>query len=475
MFRGRSIFVPSGIWHITWLPKCFPQVRILCTSYDSSVEKSSTRGRMDLHLLGENLIYSLIKVAQVGQRCPVVLVGHCVGGLVLKQVCIQADLMGARFDGPGFNPYKTFLSYMRGVFFYATPHLGSQLRIGKEPNHRGPLLKYFKIYCKQSARINENFSKLRHLLGWMAVGVSEGSETEYGNAILSLNISSRKRSHSTLIVDEGTSRCDLDEFSVLSGEDHFSISRPKTEQSNSYLRLVTFVVDVLRKEERRKFIFYSKLHCPHKQFVDEHGRVEEVIQKLQLSDEIESSRLALVGMSGVGKTTLAKQVLVSVMKLFDYVCFIEDMSEELKFKEFSALVEQNLFHGNGAEVCVQRGFKHSVWNVLQERRVLMVIDGVERIEHANLFLRENWCAKGSRLVITSCIHNEELRSHFHIHEVPFLSAGEAKRLFTSHLTHDVKKVIPEDLIDAVTGKCDGLPLTLVVLGRYLRRSKDVVE
>ncbi|KAL3691526.1 hypothetical protein R1sor_005177 [Riccia sorocarpa] len=71
-------------WLKTWLVERFPQARILAVSYDSGTQVSESEARMDMYLICENLVQSLIDLAGVGQSCPMVLVGHCIGGLVLK-------------------------------------------------------------------------------------------------------------------------------------------------------------------------------------------------------------------------------------------------------------------------------------------------------------------------------------------------------------------------------------------------------
>ncbi|KAL2621364.1 hypothetical protein R1flu_001569 [Riccia fluitans] len=40
---------------------------------------------MDIYLIAENLVYSLVELENVGELCPVVLVGHCAGGLVVQE------------------------------------------------------------------------------------------------------------------------------------------------------------------------------------------------------------------------------------------------------------------------------------------------------------------------------------------------------------------------------------------------------
>ncbi|KAL2645193.1 hypothetical protein R1flu_012780 [Riccia fluitans] len=75
-----------------------------------------------MYLIRENLVQSLIDLQGAGQNCPVILVGHCVGGLVLKEVCLRASECTSLSTYPE-RPYKQFLQNLRGAFFYSTPHI----------------------------------------------------------------------------------------------------------------------------------------------------------------------------------------------------------------------------------------------------------------------------------------------------------------------------------------------------------------
>ncbi|KAL2645325.1 hypothetical protein R1flu_012912 [Riccia fluitans] len=62
----------SECWLNTWLVERFPQARILSVSYDSGSRESNSQGRVDMYLITENLVQSLVDLAGVGQICPVV-------------------------------------------------------------------------------------------------------------------------------------------------------------------------------------------------------------------------------------------------------------------------------------------------------------------------------------------------------------------------------------------------------------------
>ena len=96
LFHGSSVFYSPQYWRKTWtnaagvlwpqawLQKDFPLARIACVSYDFSV----IAGTMTPKDIGSNLLTRLCSTElRVGQgKRPVLLIGHSMGGIILKQV-----------------------------------------------------------------------------------------------------------------------------------------------------------------------------------------------------------------------------------------------------------------------------------------------------------------------------------------------------------------------------------------------------
>ncbi|KAL2623392.1 hypothetical protein R1flu_003597 [Riccia fluitans] len=266
----------SECWLNTWLKECFPQARILSVSYDSGSRESDSQGRVDMYLITEKLVQSLVDLAGVGQICPVVLVGHCVGGLVLKAICLRASQCTA-LSTCGQKPYKQFLQNLRGAFFYSTPHSGTHTPVRALTDGGGPLLEYLQLLNKSSARINDEFMKLRHKYECQTRGLYAANETR-ASKLLHLTdqefISSQKLSSTPahiMVVEEGSGRFDVDSFFTISGVDHFTICSPVDRQSSNFLLLVHFLKEILREEESSGEIL--KLHLqldPHFTLCDRH-------------------------------------------------------------------------------------------------------------------------------------------------------------------------------------------------------------
>ncbi|KAL2613273.1 hypothetical protein R1flu_024965 [Riccia fluitans] len=608
----------------SWLSKLlaeeFPQSRILSVSYDSSTEITNTDGRMDMYIVGENLVISIIDLAEVGQTCPVVLVGYSVGGLVLKEVCCQAEAVGSRPNHSTVNRCKTFLRSMKGAFCINTAQMGT--RIPAASKRRGPLLEYYEFLNENCARLNSDFGELRkrEQYRWKTFGVWETAASENlqrPSSIVKKAISLlpwvKRKPVSEL--EEASARNDMDSFCVVSGDRSLTIHEPKVTRSertipvrsetlakcepvtelgeasarhdvdrfcapevrslaihkpkaipvrslagvkrepetsevestevrslagvkrepetsevestearneghsvspehwslairepviteserinpvnlsfgqkrnregssraiyNPYDRtssvyqlLANFLRDILHDVEsvkkRWRHIFLPE------QFVAT-AAVEVLIARLRLG-EPEPARMSLVGMGGIGKTTLVKAVLLELRSQFDYVCFIEDLKEKLKeHKELHTLIGNSLYTGAGYKVRMVDVDQEAIWERLEGKRVLLIMDNIDSESDIRALLEPDWVDEGSRLITTSCVRSMEFMPSFMRYDVPFLSDEESDKLFRRHVHADVVGKIPNDLICKIVDKCDGLPLTIEVIGRYLYRQESV--
>ncbi|KAL3676042.1 hypothetical protein R1sor_025990 [Riccia sorocarpa] len=410
----------SANWLDTWLAESFPRARILSVTYDSSLITTSCTGRLDMYLLGESLVQSLVNLAEVGRTCPVVLVGHCLGGMVLKSIALHAE-PSANQERTGRSlsrPYDTFLRNLKGAFFLSTPSLGANVPITNLANQGAPLLKHLELLGTDSARINAEFAKLRRRRNWMTYGVFAANQTEttkfvqyfddIGESISELEAAPRYIS----IVPEASARTDMDGFGVISGLDHFTICQ--SWDSFAYLR--SFLTKI--KEE---------------EILDLDDRLGSVLTELQL-EKAKPLGLALVGIDGIGKSTLAKQVVNATRRQFEYVCLVEletvDRSRRRKMLE--TLVAQNLQYSNGRRVIIDEG--QQPWAHIRGKKVLMVVDDV---------------------------HTED-----EIKEASY-------KLLATYLDEVTLKSIPKKVISQVVDGCGGLPLVLEVIGKYLWDKSDV--
>lgn len=108
-------------WPQAWLSNDIKGLRILAVDYLSAlVERKGTciPEKRSLEDRGETLIQELL-AAGVGKR-PVIMVGHSMGGLLIKQMLVNCAHSTDEIR-------KNLLDQIKGIVFYSVPHRGSEL------------------------------------------------------------------------------------------------------------------------------------------------------------------------------------------------------------------------------------------------------------------------------------------------------------------------------------------------------------
>ncbi|CAM6104132.1 unnamed protein product [Calypogeia fissa] len=239
----------SGIlWPRTLLgQRKLPKARILSVSYDSSIRKPSQSEGEDIYRVGENLVQDIIERADVrvgaGKR-PVVLVGHSLGGMVIKSFLQRAsetkDIEDPEMESAYIERINTFLANLRGVFFYATPHHGSRMAevVSRFPPNSDlsstDLLQYWQILNKYTERLNEDFRNLRNKLNIRTYGVAESVPS---------NLHALGIKFEGMVVEEASARHDMNRFYTARQSDHFDVCIHTSDKDSGFQGLVDFVND----------------------------------------------------------------------------------------------------------------------------------------------------------------------------------------------------------------------------------------
>ncbi|CAL5321419.1 unnamed protein product [Camellia sinensis] len=194
--------------------------------------------------------------------------------------------------------------------------------------------------------------------------------------------------------------------------------------------------------------------------------------------------ISVVGMGGLGKTTLIKKVYddLEVKRQFQTHAWIT-VSQSFNIEEILTGLIQQLFDEvrrplpHRFETMDNNNLKAVLKEFLQESRYVLVLDdiwSVEAWDAIKIALPNRNC--GSRVLLTTRIGNVASTScrefHGYIYEMKALSPKESWTLFCKKTFQE--KDCPPHLIEiskSVLRRCEGLPLAIVVISGVLA-SKD---
>ncbi|KAJ0601523.1 putative TIR domain, P-loop containing nucleoside triphosphate hydrolase [Helianthus annuus] len=208
-------------------------------------------------------------------------------------------------------------------------------------------------------------------------------------------------------------------------------------------------------------------------------RAKDVVSSLEIDIEEDVRMIGIWGMGGAGKTTLARAVFDQISFRFEGSSFVGNVREmsghpcglkSLQKQVLSDVLNDPNIIVNGAS---------DMKRMMRGRKVLVVLDDVDHIDQLEALAGEpNWFKPGSRVIITT---REEQVLVAHgvpknlILHVNLLSREEANCLFNRYA---FGRLIPnqgyEELACQVIRYAAGLPLTIKVLGSFLR-GKDELE
>ncbi|KAG0598839.1 hypothetical protein M758_12G104600 [Ceratodon purpureus] len=264
------------------------------------------------------------------------------------------------------------------------------------------------------------------------------------------------------VVEEASARHGYIKFLSVAA-DHFGVCTPETRVSSSFQFMRRFVEDVVVECSDRLLEVPSLM-------VGMEERLEEVRRKLE-----RHSRIGVVGMGVIGKTTLSKHFYNLERKDFEKSCFLEDVksvdvknSQKELYRDFCGNLSEEKdfleFHLQQIRQCIV------------EEIVLLVVDDVGIEENLKALLVDAFGSgnKGSKVIVTTrrqdiliggmdpeaildldCLNDDQaidLFSHY-----AFDHLGNNEKLELDGLAKDISKA------------CGGLPLSIEVMGQFLRK------
>ncbi|CAM6107593.1 unnamed protein product [Calypogeia fissa] len=192
--------------------------------------------------------------------------------------------------------------------------------------------------------------------------------------------------------------------------------------------------------------------------------IDQVLQDLIIRLD-KCTRVGLVGMGGIGKTTIAMDYFSSHRRKYEYTCFLREV-KKVQGGVQNAILE-NIYH---------RGHRIALRDLrlLRQQELLLVLDDVAKKEDFEivslLFGDRVKVHENSRIIATSRDSQLLQSNDFEVYRVPLLNHSASEQVFLSIVFEGVPVPPPrfEVYVRPIVEKCRGLPLHLELTGRYLR-------
>jgi disease resistance protein RPM1 len=217
-----------------------------------------------------------------------------------------------------------------------------------------------------------------------------------------------------------------------------------------------------------------------------HGNEIGILTQWLLEEKKDRTLIAILGMGGLGKTTVASSVYKNQKITFDchaWVTVSQAYQVEGLLREIiSQLIEQRANMSSGFMTMSRMRLVEKIQSFLRDKKYLIVLDDIwdkDAWLYLNHAFVRNSC--GSRVLITTRRRDVSyLAVHNRIIELKTLNYAESWKLFCKKafctLEDNICPMNIRSLAEKIVYKCQGLPLAIVIIGSILSyRELDAQE
>ncbi|XP_073396493.1 uncharacterized protein [Physcomitrium patens] len=229
-------------WPEDWLTEDLPDCRLLTVKYKTNLTQWSG-ATLPLQEVSSMLLDKLV-AAGVGKR-PVVFISHSMGGLVVKQLLVQASQDDKRHD----EKRAQLLEQTSGIVFYSCPHFGSKLadvpwRIGLV-FRPAPSIAELRSGSPKLEELNRFIRQLHDKRGLNVLSFNETKVTPliegYGGYGFRMEV-----------VTKDSAYPGFGELVSLEGTDHINSCKPICRTDPAYTRTLGFLQKVIETARQSK-------------------------------------------------------------------------------------------------------------------------------------------------------------------------------------------------------------------------------
>ncbi|CAL5040304.1 unnamed protein product [Urochloa decumbens] len=219
-----------------------------------------------------------------------------------------------------------------------------------------------------------------------------------------------------------------------------------------------------------------------------HANEIGILTQWLLEEKQDRTLIAILGMGGLGKTTVASSVYKNqkIRSSFDCHAWVTVSQtyqvEELLREIISQLIEQRASTASGLMTMSRMRLVEKIQSYLRDKKYLIVLDDIwdkDAWLYLNHAFVRNSCG-GKVLITTRRKDVSYLAVHNHIIELKTLNYPESWELFCKKafcaLKDNLCPMNLRSLVEKIVYKCQGLPLAIVVIGSILSyRELDAQE